>query len=197
MNIHPERHLSIATIAILLALAGCGTGEAPPSSSADSGADRVASTRTSPPDTPSAVRGTGDTAGLTQRTGVPFEPVHPTRDTLPLLLIMRNLERNMVAVQAGIWRGNHDVIQEAARAMAEHAKIPPREIDRIRSALGKEGLKGFVAADRHWHEKATELARVAGQRDMDRIVRVTTDLLRRCSSCHLEYRKPLRASSEW
>lgn len=197
MNIHAERHLSIATIAILLALAGCGTGRrrrVPPWTAEPTGS---LPPRTSPPDTPSAVRGTGDIAGRTQRTGVPFEPVHPTRDTLPLLLIMRNLERNMVAVQAGIWRGNHDVIQEAARAMAEHAKIPPREIDRIRSALGKEGLKGFVAADRHWHEKATELARVAGQRDMDRIVRLTTDLLRRCSSCHLEYRKPLRASPEW
>lgn len=192
-----DRQLLIITSAILLVLSGCGTGEAPPGSTGGSEADRVAATRESPSDSQAAVRGAGDTAGLTQRTGVPFEPVHSERDTLPLLLIMRNLERNMVAVQAGIWRGDYDVIQEAARAMAEHAKIPPREIARIRRALGEEGLKGFVAADQHWHENATELARVAGQRDMDRIVSLTNDLLRRCSSCHLDYRQPLRASSEW
>jgi cytochrome c556 len=110
---------------------------------------------------------------------------------------MRNLEQNMAAVQAGIWRGNYDVIQEAARAMAEHAKIPPREIERIRSGLGEKGLEGFVAADRYWHEKATELAEVAGDRNMDRIVDLTTELLQRCSSCHRDYRRPLRASPEW
>ncbi len=145
----------------------------------------------------SAAEAARDTAGLTQRTGIPYEPVHSTRDTLPLLLIMRNLEQNMAAVQAGIWRGNYDVVQEAARAMAEHAKIPPREIERIRSALGEKGLEEFVAADQYWHEKAMELAKVAGDRDMDRIVALTTELLQRCSACHVDFRQPLRESAEW
>ena len=103
----------------------------------------------------------------------------------------------MAVVQAGIWRGNYDVIQEAARAMVDHASISTLRVERIRSALGAEGLKGFVAADQVWHQKATELANVVDQRDMEPIVQLTTELLQRCSSCHLVYRRPLRQSSEW
>lgn len=191
----------LSSACLLLAVAACSPEDAPRTPSREDSGDTVASSRGAPPDSasaePSATQVAADTSGLTQRTGIPFEPVHSTRDTLPLLLIMRNLERNMVAVQAGIWRGDYEVIQEAAWAMANHAKIPPREIERIRSALGQEGLEGFVAADQYWHEQATELAKVAGKRDMDRIVPLTTELLQRCSSCHLNYRQPLRESPEW
>lgn len=191
----------VAASGLLLAAAGCGPEDASRTPARGGAGDSVVPAREASAGTasaePSAADAAGDTAGLTQRTGIPFEVVRSTRDTLPLLLIMRNLEQNMAAVQAGIWRGRYDVIREAARAMADHARIPPREIDRIRSALGEEGLKGFVAADRYWHEKAAELAEVAGERDMDRIVDLTTELLQRCSACHVEYRQPLRESPAW
>lgn len=196
-----KRHMVIfATAGLVLAAAACGSEDGPEPSS-QKAADTVARDRGAPPGTtaaaPSATQAAADTSGLTQRTGIPFEPVRSTRDTLPLLLIMRNLEQNMAAVQAGIWRGDYDVIREAARNMADHAKIPPRAIERIRTALGEEGLKGFVAADQYWHKKATELAKVADERDMERIVDLTTELLQRCSSCHTDYRQPLRQSPEW
>ena len=191
----------VVAAGFLLAGTGCGPEDASQDASRADTADSVAHSQGGSPGTTSGelsdTQGAADTSGLTQRTGIAFEPVHSTRDTLPLLLIMRNLERNMAAVQAGIWRGRYDVVQEAARAMADHAKIPPRQIERIRSALGEEGLKGFVAADQYWHEKATELAEVAGEGDMERIVDLTTELLQRCSSCHVEYRQPLRESPQW
>lgn len=200
MSLERRSVLTLAGAGLLLTATACNPADAPPDSTR-TGGDTVAQSLATAPGTasaePSPTRAGRDTPGLTQRTGIPFEPVRSTRDTLPLLLIMKNLEQNMAAVQAGIWRGEYDVIQEAARAMADHAKIPPREIARIRSALGEEGLEGFVAADRYWHQKATELATVAGKQDMDRIVSLTTELLRRCSSCHTDYRQPLRRSSEW
>ena len=183
-----HRMVFVAASAVVLAASGCGPEDASRPPGQEGAADSAAA---------SATQTAADTSGLTQRTGIAFEPVHSTRDTLPLLLIMQNLEQNMAAVQAGIWRGNYDIIREAARAMADHAKIPPREIQRIRTALGEDGLKGFVAADQYWHQKATELARVAGSEDMNRIVDLTTELLQRCSSCHVDYRKPLRESPEW
>lgn len=197
-----ERFPAVVTaFGLLLTAAGCGPEDASRTSVREDAEDSVVPARETPPGTASAessaAQAAGDTTGLTQRTGSPFEVVHSTRDTLPLLLIMRNLEQNMAAVQGGIWRGDYEVIREAARAMADHAKIPPREIKRIRAALGEEGLKGFVAADRYWHEKATELAKVAGEGDMSRIVDLTTELLQRCSSCHVDYRQPLRESPEW
>jgi len=198
-----SKRLSVLVTAsgLLLAAAGCGPEDASRTSAREGVDDSVAGAGEAPPGTasgkPSASQEAGDTTGLTQRTGIRFEPVHSSRDTLPLLLIMQNLEQNMAAVQAGIWRGNYDVIREAARAMADHARIPPRELQRIRTALGEDGLKGFVAADRYWHQKATELARVAGKGDMNRIVDLTTELLQRCASCHVDYRQPLRESPEW
>ena len=193
--------VAVTAFGLLLAAAACGPEDASRTSAREGADDSTARAREARPGTASAEssasQAAGDTTGLTQRTGIRFEPVHSSRDTLPLLLIMQNLEQNMAAVQAGIWRGKYDVIREAARAMADHAKIPPREIQRIRTALGEDGLKGFVAADRYWHEKATELASVAGNEDMNRIVDLTTELLQRCSSCHTDYRQPLRQSPEW
>ncbi|MGK7312478.1 MAG: hypothetical protein ACN0LA_09585, partial [Candidatus Longimicrobiales bacterium M2_2A_002] len=182
------------------ALAACGPGDAPEASGGE-GNDTIAGAREESPGTTSAAASTpqvaGDTSGLTQITSIPFEPVRSTQDTLPLVLIMLNLEQNMAAAQAGIWRGDYDVIRDAAQAMVDHASIPTVQIENIRSALGEEGLKGFVAADQVWHKKATELANVAGSRDMERIVQLTTELLQRCSSCHQMYRQPLRQSPEW
>lgn len=195
-----ERTGPLAAV-LVTALVACGPGDSPETSARKGEASAVErsgrATAGTTSGTPSSTRASGDTLGPTDRPGVPLEPVHSARDTLPLLLIMRNLERNMVAVQAGVWRGDYRLIREAARAMADHARIPTREIERIRSALGEEGLKGFVAADRRWHERATDLAEAAGERDMSRIVDFTADLLRRCSSCHVEYRRPLRESPEW
>ncbi len=134
---------------------------------------------------------------LKQRTGLPYKPIQSTRDTLPLLVIMTNLEKNMTALQAGVWRGDYQTIRKAAKGLANHAKIPKREIRKIREILGKKGLKNFVAADKYWHKKAKELAEVAGQKNMDQVVNLTSELLQRCASCHITYREPLRDSPKW
>lgn len=134
---------------------------------------------------------------LKQRTGNPFQVVQPSQDTLPLLAIMMNLEQNLAALQAGIWRGDYQTINKAATALANHAKIPEREIKKIRAILGKEGLKGFVAADKTWHSKAKELARKAEAKKMEQIVNLTTEMVQRCASCHIKYREPLRNSPKW
>lgn len=137
------------------------------------------------------------TTDLKQRTGIRYKPVKSTRDTLPLLVIMTNLEQNMTALQGGIWRGNYKVIEKAATALANHAKIPKHEIKKIRSILGKNGLQNFVAADKYWHKKAKELARVAENGNMKQVVRLTKELVQRCSNCHVKYREPLRESPKW
>lgn len=138
-----------------------------------------------------------DSLDLTQRTGIPFEIRQATQDTLPLLAIMANLEQNMTVVQAGIWRGNYQAINKAAKALVNHAKIPKREVQKIRTILGKEGLKNFVAADTYWHNKAKELAKAANEKKMEQIVNRTTELIQRCASCHMKYREPLRDSPKW
>lgn len=141
--------------------------------------------------------GKDESVNPNQRTGIPFEIRQATRDTLPLLGIMVNLERNLNVVQAGIWREDYQAINKAATAMVNHAKIPKREIQKIRTILGEEGLKDFVAADKYWHSKAKELARAANKEKMEQIVNRTMELTQRCVDCHTEFRSPLRNSSKW
>jgi len=138
-----------------------------------------------------------NTIDLKQRTGIPFQISPATQDTLPLLGIMINLEKNLAVVQAGIWRGNNQIISEAANAMVNHGYVPHREIQKIETILGKDGLKNFVAADNYWHNKAKELAQAANDKKMDQIVNRTTELIQRCSSCHVKYRDPLRDNPKW
>ncbi len=135
--------------------------------------------------------------GLKQRTGIPFQITQPPKGTLPLLGIMMNLEQNMAALQAGIWRGDYETINKAANALANHAKIPKREIQKIEAILGKDGLKNFVAADKFWHTKTKELARKANNKDMEQIVNLTAEVFQRCAGCHMKYREPLRDSPKW
>ncbi|MGM0934934.1 MAG: hypothetical protein ACQEWD_15970 [Bacteroidota bacterium] len=138
-----------------------------------------------------------DTIDLKQRTGIPFQISQATQDTVPLLGIMSNLEKNLAVVQAGIWRGDYQIISEAANAIVNHGYIPKREIQKIQAILGKEGLKNFVAADKNLHNKAKELAQAANDKKMDQIVIRTTELIQRCSSCHAKYRVPLRDNPKW
>lgn len=173
----------------LVILGGCGTGDSDSSSSEPS----IESSRAASPQQSQK----SDNGKLDQRTGNPYPVVQTSRDTLPLLIIMTNLEQNISALQAGIWRGNYELIEKAATALANHARIPKREVRKIRSILGKEGLKNFVAADQYWHKKAKELAAVADRKKMDRVVTLTTELIQRCANCHLKYREPLRDSPKW
>lgn len=147
----------------------------------------------SPQDTPAS----NESIDLKQRTPIPFEIRKPAQDTLPLLAIMANLEQNMAVVQAGIWRGNYEAISKAAMAMVNHGKIPKREIQKIESILGTKGLKGFVAADKAWHDKTKELAQVASEKNMKQIVKKTANVFQRCAGCHIKYRAPLRNSPKW
>ncbi len=146
---------------------------------------------------PKETKKNNDTIDLKQRTGIPFQISQATQDTMPLLGIMSNLEKNLAVVQAGIWRGDYQIIGEAANAIVNHGYIPNREIQKIQAILGKEGLKKLVTADKNLHNKAKELARAADGRKLDQIVNRTMELIQRCNSCHVKFRVPLRDNPKW
>ncbi len=165
------------------------------------GSTGTASAQTDGPDTQAASSKEANenkaSDGLKQRTGIPFQISQPPEGKRPLLAIMMNLEQNMAALQAGIWRGDYQTINKAANALANHAKIPKQEIQKIETILGKDGLKNFVAADKYWHEKTKELAKKASNKDMEEIVNLTAEVFQRCAGCHMKYREPLRDSPKW
>jgi hypothetical protein len=138
-----------------------------------------------------------DTVDLKQRTGIPFQIIQATQDSVPLLGIMSNLEKNLAVVQAGIWREDYQIINKAANAIVNHGYIPNRETEKIQAILGKKGLENFVAADKNLHKTARELAQAANDKKMDKIVNRTTEMIQRCFSCHAKYRFPLRDNPKW
>lgn len=141
--------------------------------------------------------GSSESLAMKQRTSIPFQIIPPTEDTLPLLTMMVNLEQNLAALQAGIWRGDYDTVSKAADGLVSHGKLDDQEVQKIRTILGDEGLKNFVAADAFWHEKAEEIAREASQKGLEKITNLTAEMIQRCSSCHIRFRTPLRDSPKW
>lgn len=189
-----KRFYSLSLIALLIALVvGCGSN--------GNTNQEATNVQTNDQNTETEISQKADANNgpveLKQRTGIPFQIRQASQDTLPLLGIMVNLERNLAVVQAGIWREDYQTIRKAANALVNHAKIPKREVQKIQDILGKDGLKNFVAADTYWHNKAKELARVADEKKMKQIVNRTTELVQRCASCHMKYRAPLRDSPKW
>lgn len=184
-----KRFYSLSLAALLVALmAGFGPNGTVSAQTNDQNAETNTSKETNANE---------QSGGLKQTTGIPFQVTPPTQDTLPLLAIMVNMEQNMAALQAGIWRGDYQTIKEAANALTNHAKIPKREIQKIETILGKDGLKNFVAADKFWHKKTKELAKKANNKDMEQIVNLTAEVFQRCAGCHVKYREPLRNSPKW
>lgn len=192
-----KQFYTLSFAVLIVFVAGCGTNETANQASTNSQSSNQNNQTKVSVKTNEKAQSDSEPTDLKQRTGIRYQPVQSTRDTLPLLVIMTNLEQNLAALQGGIWRGNYEVIGKAASALANHAKIPKREIKKIRAILGKKGLKNFVGADKYWHEKAKELAQKADEKNMDQIVNLTTELVQRCASCHMKYREPLRDSSRW
>lgn len=161
--------LSVIVVASFL-LVGCGSSEEP-TQSKDSGATQQ------PTSTSSAVKSESD--------------------TLPLLPIMINLEKNMTTIQAGMWRENYETIRKAADGIANHAKIPKSQLGTIKSILGPEEFKTFVADDKKVHRTSLELAEAAKQRDFEAVTERYVDLYDGCVSCHLSHRETIRESPKW
>ncbi len=123
--------------------------------------------------------------------------VKPDSDTLPLLPIMINLEQNMNALQAGIWREDYTGIKQAAEGIGNHAKIPKKQIQTIKSILGPDEFKQFVADDKTVHETALEIADAARNENLKKVTDLYGDLYQGCVSCHISHRSTIRNNPEW
>lgn len=123
--------------------------------------------------------------------------VNSRSDTLPLLPIMINLEQNMTTIQAGIWREDYEQIQQAAEGIGHHAKIPKSQVKTIKSILGPEEFKTFVADDKKVHRTSLELAKAAEKRNFEAVTERYVDLYDGCVSCHLSHRETIRESPKW
>ena len=121
-----------------------------------------------------------------------------TVDTKPLRLLMVGLAQDMARIQTGLWHEEYDLIREGASSIANHPKIPPDQIAKIKNALGAD-FQNFVRYDKTVHKTATELVRAAEARDWSGVLSAHTQIRDGCVGCHTAYRdrlRPVLSSSE-
>lgn len=118
-------------------------------------------------------------------------------DTLPLIVIMLNIEKEMKSISSGLWRHNFDRIEKSARRIANHAKIPKPQIKTVKSILGDTQFKAFVRDDKTVHTMASKLSDAAAAEDFGQTAKFYQRLEQGCISCHQKHRTTIRNSPKW
>ena len=114
-----------------------------------------------------------------------------TTKSEPLRPLMVELAQDMDRIETGLWHEDYGLIEEGANSIANHPKISPEQLAKIKKSLG-EGFQGFVSMDKAVHKSATELVDAARARDWSKVLDVHERLKRGCTSCHTAYREGLR-----
>lgn len=123
----------------------------------------------------------------------PSSSLGPAADTTkPLRPLMVGLAQDMDRIATGLWHEDYDLIEQGARNIAQHPKIPPRQLATIKQALGRQ-FKTFVQYDKRVHRTATELVDAAEARDWSAVLNHHEQLTRGCVTCHTAYRDTVRA----
>jgi len=105
---------------------------------------------------------------------------------------MVGLAQDMDRISTGLWHEDYDLIEQGARNIAQHPKIPPRQLATIKQALGRQ-FKTFVQYDKRVHHTATQLVDAAEARDWSAVLDHHEQLTRGCVTCHTAYRDTVRA----
>lgn len=121
----------------------------------------------------------------------PSPPQQDTTQTKPLRLLMAGLAQDMERINTGIWYEDYDLMEQGGTAIANHPKIPPEQIGKIKSALGEE-FTTFVQYDQTVHKTASELAEAAADEDLAAVLDAYTRIRNGCVGCHTAYRDRLR-----
>lgn len=85
-------------------------------------------------------------------------------DTMPLLPIMVQLERDMKSISSGLWRHDFEQIAASADNIANHPKIQPDQVKTIRSILEDTQFKTFVRDDKKFTTRRLSFGRPPGRR---------------------------------
>lgn len=118
---------------------------------------------------------------------------HPdTSQTRPLKYLMVSLGQDMNRINDGLWHGDFEMVRVGARAIADHARVPPEQMAAIKDALGAR-FQQFVGFDQQVHRTAVEMTHAARREDVGSILDAYRDLQIGCTSCHAAFRDEVRA----
>ena len=114
-----------------------------------------------------------------------------TTQTKRLRLLMVGLAQDMARINTGLWHEDYDLMQQGGASIANHPKIPPEQMAKIKKALGNQ-FETFVQFDQTVHKTAAELAEAAANRNLSKVLDTYTRIRNGCVGCHTAYRERLR-----
>ena len=120
-------------------------------------------------------------------------PVTAVPGETTLKEIMQDLRRNFLEVSDGFLLDDFDRVAEGALAIAEHARIPPEEIERVASELGPE-MPVFKNFDVQVHELSLEVYKAAKDGDRAAAIAAYQGMVAACFDCHAAYRERVAAA---
>jgi cytochrome c556 len=112
-------------------------------------------------------------------------------DTKPLRLLMVGLAQDMSRINTGLWHEDYDLIRQGAANIANHPKIPPKQIAKIKKTLGTE-FQNFVGFDKAVHSTSSELVSAAEARNWSGVLKKYDQIRDGCVGCHTAYRDRLQ-----
>lgn len=115
----------------------------------------------------------------------------PADTTKPLHPLMVGLAQDMDRIATGLWYEDYDLIQQGAQGIAQHPKIPPAQIAKIKKALDNQ-FETFVLYDKRVHSLASKLVEAAEACNWSGVLNTHEQLQRGCMSCHTAFRDRVR-----
>lgn len=115
----------------------------------------------------------------------------PADTTKPLKPLMVGLAQDMARISTGLWYEDYDLIRQGAQSIAQHPKIPPSQIAKIKKALGPQ-FSTFVQYDKTVHQTANTLVNAAEAKNWSAVLETHERLQQGCLRCHSAFRDQLR-----
>jgi cytochrome c556 len=101
--------------------------------------------------------------------------------------IMQGLRIDSADVVDGLLRDDFEKVEAAALRIANHARIPPDQVQRVAAELGGEMPK-FKQIDTLVHDLAVSIAAAARENDAGQAIEGYHRMLDACFACHVPYR---------
>jgi len=106
--------------------------------------------------------------------------------------IMQGLRDDAVEIADGLLIDDFDRVALAAAGIADHAQIPPDQVQLVAAELGAE-MATFKQFDVSVHDLSLSITEAAENKDYDRAIAEYQRMLSGCFGCHAAYRERVGA----
>ena len=100
---------------------------------------------------------------------------------------MQGLRDDVVEITDGLLTDDFTKVADAALRIANHARIPPDQIQLVAAELGTE-MAAFKQIDTSVHDLSLSIAAAAEEQDGDRAIADYQRMLSSCLACHGAYK---------